>query len=424
MTDRPRKSSQEGNYGMIVKNKIGNFLFLFVLNIVVIEFLLQGLSLASPRLHNILTLPEVTETPFTVPDDQLVVRGNPKYPELDGNGFHNRKLPIKGNVAIVTLGDSQTYGTENYADWPEFLSQKLNANVYNMSFPGYGPFQSLVLMDKAIELHPRAIIEALYTGNDLADSYFYFYDFKKRSFEGFRPANAEQAQLIADAEKKGKISDLAEQEGHLAYKDDRIRAHSFFRKLLSRYSRIYGLIRAIRHLPLFKFDDVLWQQIKKEASSTSSKREIFESRNIRTVFTARYRLIALDKKDPRITEGLRLSLEAIKQMNSKANKAGIQYWVIIIPTKEYVFRDMVMKKAESASENYKDLVDSEGSYLKKIEDFLTEQKIHYVNVGPCLSQALNKNISVYSMTWDGHPTAKGQQVIADFLGQTFQKIAS
>ena len=114
-------------------------------------------------------------------DDKILGhRPNPKYPEHDENGFRNEAVPQK--VDIVAMGDSQTYGAGIKRPWPQQAQDLAGAGltVYNMSFGGYGPVHSLVLLDEALELKPKVIIEAFYAGNDLFDSFnisYYFNDF-------------------------------------------------------------------------------------------------------------------------------------------------------------------------------------------------------------------------------------------------------
>src|SRR5262249_33109039 len=51
----------------------------------------------------------------------------------------------------------------------------------------------------------------------------------------------------------------------------------------------------------------------------------------------RYRLAALDVNDPRIAEGLEISLRAIERMSRRAAEKGACFAVVTIPTKEFVY---------------------------------------------------------------------------------------
>ena len=45
-----------------------------------------------------------------------------------------------------------------------------------MAWGGWGPVHSLILLDEAISLHPKIIIEAFYAGNDLFDAFNIVYN--------------------------------------------------------------------------------------------------------------------------------------------------------------------------------------------------------------------------------------------------------
>ena len=104
-------------------------------------------------------------------DDTLGHCPNPDFPGHDQWGYRNESVPAQADIVI--LGDSHTYGVgvEREEAWPHLLSDSTGATAYSIAFGGWGPGQHLLLMDKALSLRPKLIVEAIYTGNDLWDCF-------------------------------------------------------------------------------------------------------------------------------------------------------------------------------------------------------------------------------------------------------------
>src|SRR5690554_5328076 len=75
-----------------------------------------------------------TAQPMYLEDAQLGVRPNPHYADHDGRGWRNPSA--LGDVSIVALGDSQTYGlgVKQSQSWPSQLSEILHQPVYQIAF--------------------------------------------------------------------------------------------------------------------------------------------------------------------------------------------------------------------------------------------------------------------------------------------------
>ena len=57
-----------------------------------------------------------------------------------------------------------------------------------------------------------------------------------------------------------------------------------------------------------------WRKAQAFAAKHAKYAQAFSNSSARTIFTSEYRLSALNLEDPRIREGQRISLEAIRQM--------------------------------------------------------------------------------------------------------------
>ncbi|MCI0480606.1 MAG: hypothetical protein L0213_03340, partial [Candidatus Dadabacteria bacterium] len=102
-------------------------------------------------------------------DDRLGRKFVPSVLDIDDNGFRNPGVP--GEVDIVVVGDSHTYGVnvQSEKSWPAQLARMSGTTVYNLGVGGYGPLQYYYLYDTASALKPERIILALYPANDLND---------------------------------------------------------------------------------------------------------------------------------------------------------------------------------------------------------------------------------------------------------------
>ncbi len=95
---------------------------------------------------------------------------DPEFPESDASGFRNPDG--MGEVDLVTLGDSHTYGFNvgRSDNWPSQLADAAGITVYNHGMGGYGVLQHFWLFSQALDRNPSSIIVGLYLANDLADT--------------------------------------------------------------------------------------------------------------------------------------------------------------------------------------------------------------------------------------------------------------
>ena len=182
------------------------------------------------------------------------------------------------------------------------------------------------------------------------------------------------------------------------------------RAFLSRYSRLYGLLRGAYKL-YQRNHSVAWENAKAFAEANSAYCQIFVNGEFKTIFTSEYRLSALDMQDIRIVEGLRISLEAIMLMNELATQHDKRFLVLLIPTKEFVFHELVRKPSPS----YLNLIQNEKLVWKATKEFFEKNDIEYVDVFPAFREQLSTGILPYQVSHDGHPNEHGHLAIANFV---------
>ena len=383
---------------------------LFAGSIVLFEVLLQVFSLWIPVIDRVTVAPWSSASRI-VDDNQLEFRGNPSFPEHDEWGFRNTSRPTK--ASIVTLGDSHTYGTSVQSDqsWPQVLSEVTNRDTYNMGMFWYGPFHSLMNVDLALSLKPDLVIFAFYFGNDLYES-FSFAQWNDELEDFISPTQVQEILVLEmQSPLEEEIVDLftlGESNGEIIE----------LRQWLSHNSKIYGLLRTVKNFVthsvqapklLSKDFNQAVQALKPEQLEYCS---VFNGKEWRTIFTAPYRNQALDHSDLRIRAGVDISKTVIKDMNDYVSAAGIEFLVILLPTKESVFWPKVEETNEHT--NLEALISNEDMLRNELITFFTNEEIQYLDMLSVLRKA---KVQPYFENADGHPNEVGHKIIAGKIAQ-------
>tara|TARA_R110002049_G_scaffold4601_5_gene32183 strand:+ start:255566 stop:256900 length:1335 start_codon:yes stop_codon:yes gene_type:complete len=370
----------------------------------------------------------------TIDDNILGHRPRPNYADHDSRGFRNAKAIERADV--VCLGDSQTYGTGVSREdaWPSRLAQLSGKSTYSMAYGGWAPTHSEVLLAEAIELDPRLVIEAFYAGNDLFDCFSMVYD--RGRIASHRSSAQEVRASIEEANEVDpldvKIAQLfrvycgdfqTNVEADSGSEDENDGQGSIaLREFLSQYSNVYSLIRAVKDRVLESdntipsLDEATWAELKHIAETSSGRWEVLESEQLRTVFVPEYRLSALNLHDIRIREGLRISQDAIRNISRDLEKEGIDFLVVLIPTKMQVFAPQL----KNPSAAFLELVNHERELWKLMKVVLNDSDIEFVDTLPVLRDAAASGIPVYKMSPNGHPSPAGHQAISDAVFEWMQ----
>ena len=150
-----------------------------------------------------------------------------------------------------------------------------------------------------------------------------------------------------------------------------------------------------------------------------------ERGDIKTLLTPGYRLVALTDTDPRVREGKRISLEALHMMADRVSEAGARFLVVIIPTKEYVFRGLLTGDYPRQTLIDK-LVDSEEATRQAAEAWFRAHHIDWADTTPQLQLLLDQGVNPYRggtgnprIDGDGHPGQAGYRAIAQAVDEYF-----
>lgn len=314
-----------------------------------------------------------------VVDSKLVLKLEPYSAGHDEWGMRNSRVP--GSVPIVAIGDSQTYGVAARAkySWPAQLARMLGTDVYNMGLGSYGPHQYQVLLeDRALGLAPDIIIVGLYFGNDLHNASIYH-----RVVERIR-RDPEWVPWTTSVRKS-------------------------IRDFLSEYSTVYKLIANVgvvnaqlilSKYGIYEFPDEFTELLD-------------EDDGIRTFLTPKKRLIALDRDDGKVERGFGEAMSVLGEMGAVCREQDIELLVLLIPTKETVYRRYVEKHRHALAnvDLLEKLLADEEFYFHRSAAALMAFDIDHIDLRQAMSDQLSSQ-SLYPSHDDGHPNRHGYEVIA------------
>ena len=351
-------------------------------------------------------------TAATVPDPQLGTRVVPYTTGHDANGFRNASVPAQSD--IVALGDSQTWGINVHtADaWPQQLERLSGRKVYNMAVGGYGPIQYWILTDQALSFSPKVIVVGLYFGNDLYDAYAMTYTHD--SYVELRQTQAREELMNDTIRGKSKYYWDEEKNFHNNYGRSSpagwsswLREHSAIGRLLNRIGWWPGAT------------DLDYEIDRAWARAYPDHGAVCEDAGIRTVFTSAYRLTGLDLDDPRVGEGLRLTKEVLGKAHQKAEQRGVKFLVLLIPTKELVYADLMQRESKLTG-TYARLVGMEQRSRREVESWCNETGIRCVDALPNLQSAIGNRQPIYPSTTESHPNAAGYKILAATVNEALK----
>jgi hypothetical protein len=366
---------------------------LAVLALILGELLLRILTALSPAIDDVLSPAPVSPA---IPDAELAWRGNPAYPGHDRQGFRNASIPEM--LFLVALGDSQTYGVSVRADdaWPHQLELLIGQPVYSMAFGGWGPVQSLLQFGQAVDMKPTVIIESFYSGNDSFDSFMSVYG--SANLQDLKTSDNELARAIYERQRSDPWSQVAISEGATPTAHRRIESLKLI-SLFGAIGRVFGVGRLETSYPVM---------------SDSARGIHFTTGSITTQLDPG-RLRGLDLRDPRIQEGLQISLKAIQRMDLAAKVAGVKFVVLCMPTKELVLKDAVFQQWRDVPSRYRLEIENEERLWQATREFLNSRAIRYLEALPALSELVDRGEQPYFESIDGHLNPLGHRRIAQLV---------
>jgi hypothetical protein len=324
------------------------------------------------------------------PDPVLDYRVEPGVGGHDAWGFRNPAVPETADVVVV--GDSLTYGFGAPADdsWPAALARLTDRSVYNLGHGGYGPLQYRHLVEeRALALAPSDVVVGLYLGNDLLNAYVVAYSLEHWS--GLRDPERPELEVLASARGQGV-------------------ARPFVRPAEKR-----GLVQWLRSHSVLA--GMAWKALHGGRDAPPRGRAVLDSRGeILTRVDVSQGLATLDLEDPRVAEGLRLTLDALEVMAAACRARGVRLVVVLIPSKASVFREALLRTPDT--EVVERVTANERTVADAIRTRLDAAGIAHVDVLPDLRAAATRS-GLYPRSANQHPTGEGYRVIAEGVARSF-----
>jgi hypothetical protein len=317
-------------------------------------------------------------------------------------GFRNVEVPT--NADIVTIGDSMTYGNMATAEqsWPSWLGHMTESTVYNLALGGYGPVDYRYLMsEKAIKLKPRWVIVGFYLGNDVFDSYRSAYSRDYWSF--LRSPDAVPVATDRPAGVGGRGN---------GRRRSNIEA---MRLWVGQYSVLYRMAGVALADLVRPF---VWNVLGvREGMIVVDDPE----RGLVTLIDLGEMSRATNLEDPKVVEGLRITLDSFDAIRQECREHGIAMMIVLIPTKVSVFVDYLAELGiRDQASAIDQLVMRETRVVDQVEGWLDDREIPYVNVLDDLRAKVASEF-IYGSSSDGHPVSLGYRVIADSVHWRMQE---
>jgi hypothetical protein len=347
-------------------------------------------------------------TEYSMPDDQLKVRIKPNAPGHDAWGFRNNAVPER--VDVVTIGDSQTWGinAERQDAWPQKLEQISGLSVYNMALGYYGTVEYWVLVEKALTLSPDIVIIGLYLANDMWGAYQSVYEYEAHSQLRDDTAEASFGPDTIVTE----YSEIRESTTEsLSWIENSFITN--FASFVRRHSYVAQLVWRIWENQA----DLRFKASSAWAEANPKDGIVYINKDMRMVLQPTYRLLATDLDNPRISEGLRITLEVIGYAKQEVEAAGAKLIVLLIPTQELAAQDVIQEDKGQLNANYTKLVNMETSARSSVIEYCEENDIYWVDPLPSLRQAISRKEVIYPPHADGHPFAAGYYIIANEVNE-------
>lgn len=331
--------------------------------------------------------------------DHKVASGTPGY---DKWGFRNKKVPEQAD--IVTIGDSHTYSNNATMEdsWPKVLGRLSGKKVYNMATGSYSPIQYYhLLKNKALKLNPEHVIVGFYMGNDQMGTY-------RMSYYNENWHHLRDPSLVKKLDRSGK--NIIDQYIH---KDNARNSDEEFlgdlRGWLSRNSFVY---RLTIHGPLLGGLKRKLELMFKSNNNKQFTRLKVASENIDEGFRPVHRANKMDMSNPRIREGLRISLELLNKMKKICEENGIKFTVMLIPSKEFVFANYLSSSPDLKNfDDIKRLLVNEKKMADSARAYFSQHQINYTDPVSQLRAQIGKR-KIYPANFDDHPNSYGYTLYA------------
>jgi lysophospholipase L1-like esterase len=126
--------------------------------------------------------------------------------------------------------------------------------------------------------------------------------------------------------------------------------------------------------------------------------------------------------NPCVIEGLRITKQLLLLTQSETNASGVKLLILLIPTQETVYAEVVETSHSQLTPTYTKLVQMEARVRAKIISLCKENDIQYVDALPSLAEAVQRDEEIYPHYIDGHPLPRGYFLIASAVNEALNTL--
>jgi hypothetical protein len=245
-------------------------------------------------------------------------------------------------------------------------------------------------MNKALKLNPKLVVVGLYMGDDFENAFLITYGLE--SWARLRALPADKVNF-----------DIWHTEASPSW-------HKKIRVWLSRHSVIYQLVF---HGPLLGRLQGEAQIRNADLLSDDVVALSIPERGILEAFRPKGIARNLDQSNESIREGMRITFELLSEMNRVCRERGIDFLVVVIPTKEMVFAEYLEhNKSLRLSGTLDNLLRNERIARERTFAFLADAGVRYVDALPALRRSMGNELYARTAA-DMHTNGIGYRVIGE-----------
>jgi hypothetical protein len=411
-----------------------------LLGVVLAEASLDITAIAVPRVRYRLS-PLWSRTYLA--DAALGYRASPGAPGLDRRGFRNP--PGRLRCEILAVGGSFTNGrtVALEATWPQRLESLTGETSYNMSCGGYGPCESLVLLERqGLAFEPKTVLVEVHPSTAFALAYASVYTSGR--FPDLRSTDPVTREEIARADRAGTLLDAADQiwwratcgaetdpsaivdqaffgEGPARIRSLRAAANPIGRAL-AEHSSLWGLgseawrILGARRRHSVSPGPPASAESLDVAAGHPCRIPLSGDPRFRTLFpNPKYLRLPVDRSDPRIREGERITRVVLSAMDEKLRSLGIQLLILVAPSKALVYSHFSQGDGTRLSEDLLQVVLLEQQATNDLVSFLELRGIPAVDASEPLCGCFERAIAPYDSSDADSPSSAGYQAVAEHV---------
>lgn len=303
---------------------------------------------------------------------------------LDAWGFRNERVPER--VDALFVGDSQTFGffVDRDEAFPALFARATGRTSYQMANGGYGGVHYRELVRRGLALHPQLVVVGFYFGNDLFDA------IAGAGLDGAEDLRAPGRTYARP--RNPELDGMASPNWTMALLD-----------ALQAHSRLLGAA-----------GEVVKSRLRGGAGGLDAQPGAvpFADAKVGTVLLPDYRRPAVDLGNQGIADGLRISVQCLRDIGAACREHGARCLVLAIPTKEFAYAEWQRRGGKPLAALEALRTAEQGVRDRLFAAIAADPGLQLVDLAePCIA-ALAAGTPIWAGNGDGHIMREGHRAAA------------